>query len=196
MTLSFVLAMLQVSFRSWASASFPGSGGGKPALVGLAAAVIVLAGCGGRGREATAPRVQTVVGGGYRFLAPSSWSVHRAGRQVTATSGATDLVGVTTFTLARRYRPRLWAQAVPALDRTAGELAAQLGGTLQARATVIVAGRRARRYQIGSRRAGKALVERTAFVLTGRREHQLLCRFAADADDGACRTLFSSFRPA
>ena len=158
--------------------------------------MIVLAGCGGGGHKASATDVQTVAGGGYRFSAPSSWSVHRAGRQVTVTSGPVDLVGVTTFTLARRYRPRLWAKAVPALDRAAAALAAQLGGKLQTRATVVVAGRRARRYEIGYRRAGKALVERTAFLLTGRREHQLLCRFEAGADDGACRTLFSSFRPA
>jgi hypothetical protein len=139
--------------------------------------------------------VQTVSGGGYRFLAPSSWSVHRVGRGVTAGSGKVDLVGVSTFTLARPYRPDLWAKAVPALDRAAAALAAQLGGKVQARATVVLAGRRARRYEISYRRAGKDLVERTAFVLTGRREHQLLCRFEAGADDGACRTLFSSFRP-
>jgi hypothetical protein len=137
-----------------------------------------------------------VTGDGFRFVAPSSWNVRRRGRDVTAGSGAVDLVGVTTFTLARRYRPRMWAEAVPALDRTAGELAAQLGGTVRGRTTVVVAGRRARRYEIAYRHAGKALVERTAFVLTGRREYQLLCRFEAGADDGACRTLFSSFRPA
>jgi hypothetical protein len=113
---------------------------------------------------------------------------------VTATSGSVDLVGVTTFTLARAYRPALWTKAVPALDRAAAALAAQLGGKVRARATVVVAGRRARRYDIDYRRDGKALVERTAFVLTGRREHQLLCRFESGGDDGACRTLFSSFR--
>jgi hypothetical protein len=185
--------MLRVSFRSLPSASFPSLRGRKPALVGLAAAVIVLAGCGGGGHKASASDQQTVAGGGYRFSAPSSWSVHRAGRQVTATSGDVDLVGVTTFTLARAYRPSLWTKAVPALDRTAAALAAQLGGELRAHETVVVAGRRARRYEIGYRRDGKALVQRTAFVLTGRREHQLLCRFAEDGDDGACRTLFSSF---
>jgi hypothetical protein len=186
--------MLRVSFRSLPNASFPRLRGRKPALVGLAAALIVLAGCGGGGHKATASVEQTVAGRGYRFSAPSSWSVHRTGRQVTVTSGAVDLVGVTTFTLARRYRPELWAKAVPALDRTAAALAAQLGGELRSRETVAVAGRRARRYEIGYRRDGKALVERTAFVLTGRREHQLLCRFAEDGDDGPCRTLFSSFR--
>lgn len=155
---------------------------------------IVLAGCGGGGHKASASVDRTVAGGGYRFSAPSSWSVHRAGRQVTATSGSVDLVGVTTFTLARRYRPELWAKAVPALDRTAAALAAQLDGELRSRVTVVLAGRRARRYEIGYRRDGKALVERTAFLLTGRREHQLLCRFAEGGEDGPCRTLFSSFR--
>ena len=157
--------------------------------------MIVLAGCGGGGHKATASDEQTVTGGGYRFSAPSSWSVHRTGRQVTATSGEVDLVGVTTFALARRYRPSLWARAVPSLDRAAAALAAQLQGDVRTRATVVVGGRRARRYEIAYRRAGKELVQQTAFVLTGRREHQLLCRFAAGDDDGACRTLFSSFRP-
>ena len=140
--------------------------------------------------------MQTVRGDGYRFLAPSSWSVRRSGRAVTAGSGDVDLVGVTTFTLARRYRPGLWTKAVPALDRAAAALAKQLDGKVQGRATVVLAGRRARRYEIAYRRAGKSLVERTAFLLDGRREHQLICRFEAGADDGACRTLFSSFRPA
>ena len=157
--------------------------------------VIVLAGCGGGNHKATVSDVQTVSGTGYRFSAPSTWSIHRSGRQVTVTSGAVDLVGVTTFTLIRRYRPQLWTKAVPALDSAARDLAAQLHGELRPGATVVVAGRRARRYEIGYRRDGKALVERTAFVLEGRREHQLLCRFEAGADDVACRRLFSSFRP-
>jgi hypothetical protein len=186
--------MLKVSFRWLPNASFPRLGGGKPALVALAAAVIVLAGCGSGGHKATASDVKTVGGGDYRFSAPSSWSVQRAGRQVTAASGDVDLVGVTTFALARAYRPALWTKAVPALDRAAAALAAQLGGKLRARETVVVAGRRGRRYEIDYRRDGKTLTERTAFVLAGRREHQLLCRFERGGDDGACRTLFSSFR--
>jgi hypothetical protein len=186
--------MLRVSFRSVPSASFPRLRRGKPALVGLAAAVIVLAGCGSGGDKSSASDLRTVGGGDYRFSAPSSWTIRRSGRQVTATSGSVDLVGVTIFTLARPYRPRLWAKAVPALDRTATALAAELGGKLRERESVVLAGRRARRYDIDYRRDGKALVERTAFVLSGRREHQLLCRFASGGDDGPCRTLFSSFR--
>jgi len=162
--------------------------------VGLAAAVIVLAGCGGGGHKATASDVQTVGGDDYRFSAPSSWSVRRAGRQVTVTSGPVDLVGVTEFTLSRPYRPPLWAKAVPAFNRTAAGLAAQLGGEVRTRSTVVVGGHRARRYEIEYPGAGKRLVERTAFVLAGRREFQLLCRFESGGDDGACRTLFNSFR--
>jgi hypothetical protein len=71
----------------------------------------------------------------------------------------------------------------------------QLGGKLDARATVVLAGRRARRYEIAYSRSGRDLVERTAFVLEGRREFQLQCRFEAGGDDGPCRTLLNSFRP-
>ena len=184
-----------MSFRSLPSASFPGLRGCKPARVGLAAAAIVLAGCGGGGHKATISDVKTVTGGGYRFSAPSSWSVQRSGREVTAIGSPVDLAGVTTFTLARAYRPSLWTKAVALLDRTATTLAAQNGGEVRARDTVVVAGRRARRYEIDYRADGKALVERTAFVLEGRREYQLICRFEVGDDDGACRTLFSSFRP-
>ena len=158
--------------------------------MGLAAAAILLAGCGGEGHKASASDDRTVAGGGYRFSAPSSWSVHRGVRQVTATSGPVDLLGVNDFTLARPFRPPLWTKAVPALNRTAAGLAAQLGGEVRTRATVVIEGHRARQYEIHY----KGLVERTAFVLAGRREFQLLCRFERDGDDGPCRTLFSSFR--
>ena len=157
--------------------------------------MIVLAGCGSGGHKASSVNVQEVIGTSYSFSAPSSWRVRRTGMTLTAASGPVDLVSVTTFPLARRYEPKLWAKVVPALDRAAGQLAAQLQGRLDSRATIVVAGRRARRYDIGYRRAGRKLVERAAFVLSGRREHELLCRFEAGGDDGACRTLFSSFRP-
>src|SRR5919202_1633355 len=125
MTLSFVLAMLRVSFRSLPNASLPRPRGGKPALAGLGAALIVLAGCGGGGHKASASRVQTVRGDGHRFLPPPAWSVPRGGRAARAGSGDVDLVGVPPSTPPRRYRPKLWAKAVPALDRTAAALAAQ-----------------------------------------------------------------------
>jgi hypothetical protein len=183
-----------VSFRWLPSASFPRLRGGKPALVGLAAAAAALAGCGGGGHKASASDVKTVSDGGYRFSAPSSWRVSRTGREVTAIGDPVDLVGVTTFRLARSYRPSLWTKAVPALDQTAAALAAQNDGKLRARQTVVLAGRRARRYEIAYRADGEAMVEQMAFVLAGRNEYQVLCRFKAGGDDGACRTLFSSFR--
>jgi hypothetical protein len=156
--------------------------------------VIVLAGCSGGGHKASVSDVQTVTGRGYRFSAPSSWSVQRTLREVTALSGPVDFVGVTTFTLARAYRASLWTKAVAALDRTAASLAAQNGGKLRAHETVVVAGRRARRYEIAYRADGVSMVEQMAFVLVGRNEYQVLCRFEAGGDDGPCRILFSSFR--
>jgi hypothetical protein len=184
-----------MSFRSLPTRSFPGPGGCKPALAGLAAAAILLAGCGSGGHQASIENVQEVLSADFSFSAPSSWEVRRSGRMVAATSGPVDLVSVTTFPLARRYEPRLWDKVVPALDRAAGQLATQLQGRVDGRATVVVAGRRARRYDISYRRSGRQLVERAVFVLSGRREHQLLCRFQAGGDDGACRTLFRTFRP-
>src|SRR5918911_2604640 len=148
-TLSFVLAMPQVSFRSLPTRSFPGPRRCKPALAGVAAAAIVLAGCGSGGSTGSAKDVQDVVGVGFRFSAPPSWQVRRSGRTVAASDGAVDLVAVTTFPLARRYEPRLWSKAVPALDRAAAQLAAQLRGRLEERATVVVARRRPRRHEIG-----------------------------------------------
>jgi hypothetical protein len=185
-----------MSFRSLPTRSFPRTRRCKPPLAGLVAAVIVLAGCGSGGHKASSESVQEVLSTDFSFSAPSLWQVRRSGATVAATSGPVDLVSVTTFPLARRYEPRLWGKVVPALDRAAGQLAIQLHGRLDDSATIVVAGRRARRYDIGFRRSGRKLVERAAFVLTGRREHQLLCRFEAGGDDGACATLFRTFRPA
>jgi hypothetical protein len=184
-----------MSFRSLPTRSFPRPGGCKPTLAGLAAAVIVLSGCGSGGHKAATEDVQEILGTGFSFSAPSSWKVQRSGATLAAASGPVDLVSVTTFPLARRYEPKLWNKIVPALDRAAGQLAAQLHGRLTSRGTVVVAGRRARRYDIGYRRAGRQLVERAVFVLEGRHEHELLCRFEAGGDDGACATLVRTFEP-
>jgi hypothetical protein len=185
--------MLQVSFRSLPPRSFPAAEGRKPALVALVGALVLLAGCGD-GVKSKPADVRTVAGRGYRFLAPASWRVRRQGRTITVASGPVALLRVTTFPLARRYEPRLWKEAVPALDQAARALAAQLGGHVQGQATAVVAGRRARRYEIEYARSGRRLVERTAVVLAGRREYQLLCRVEAGGDDSACRALLSSFR--
>jgi hypothetical protein len=160
-----------------------------------AALALALAGCGGGNEE----RLRTVAGPGFTFSAPADWEVDSRARSSSATPepGATALVSVRVFRLARPYRPELWERVVPELDRVAAELAEQLGGDVDASAVVVVDGRRAKRYDIGYERRGTALVERTAFVLEGRRELQLVCRFErSGADDAAraCDLLFSTLR--
>jgi hypothetical protein len=186
--------MLQVSFRLMVCRSFPGFRPCKPAaLLALAA---LLAGCGGSGTSEHTGS-QQVRGIGYAFGAPKSWKVARAGRTVSA-AHEPELVSVTVFRLARPYRSALWGRAVPALDRVAEQLAAGLHGRLDARETMVLAGRRARRYDVSFARDGKDLVERIAFVLDGRREYELLCRFPhGDAGAGKrCVAFLASFRPA
>lgn len=107
------------------------------------------------------------------------------------------MVSVRVFRLARPFRPELWPSVVPELDRVAAELARQLDGRIESSATLVVDGRRAKRYDIRYRRQGTEVLERTAFVLKGRREFQLVCRHeAADRGDGpeACALLFSTLR--
>jgi hypothetical protein len=106
---------------------------------------------------------------------------------------------VTVFRLKREYRPELWPEVVPELDGVAASLADQLRGRAGAGSTVTVAGRRARRYEIAFTRDGRSYVERLTFVLDGRREFQLLCRYPGGREerpevDPACAALGSSFR--
>ena len=161
--------------------------------VWLVAAAAVVTGCGGGDDR----ELQTVTGPGFSFSAPADWVVEIRGRVASATPrrAATELVSVRVFRLTRPYRPELWPTVVPELDRVGRELAEQLGGRIESSATTVVASRRAKRYDIAYERDGTELVERTAFVLEGRRELQLVCRFeAADEDDGrrACTTLFET----
>jgi hypothetical protein len=163
----------------------------KPFL--LAAAALALAGCGGGDDE---PR--TVSGPGFAFSAPAGWETDVSGRAASARPerGATELVSVRTFRLAREFKPELWESVVPELDRVARELAAQLDGSIESSGEVTVDGHRAKRYDIRYDRDGSEIVERTAFLLEGRRELQLVCRYEAGDDDGraACDLLFSSLR--
>jgi hypothetical protein len=158
----------------------------------LAAACLALAGCGA-GDDAG--ELQTVEGRGFRFSAPAAWTVTERGRSSAAAPGgdAPDVVSVTVFRLARAYDPAEWNTVVPELDRVAGELAERLEGTLAASATVTVAGRRARRYDIRYDRGDDDLVERTAFVLDGRQEYQLVCRYRVGEPPDACDALFETF---
>jgi hypothetical protein len=154
----------------------------------------LFAGCGSVSSEHKPTR--RIDGNGYSFAAPEGWRVARNGRTVSASSGG-ELISVTRFPLARPYTQRLWPRVVPVLDGVAAQLARGLGGSVDSRRTVVVAGRRARSYEIGFRRGGKDLVERIVFVLHGRREYQLLCRFGRSAGrSGGCDSLLTSFTPA
>jgi hypothetical protein len=163
-------------------------------LPALAAAALTLAGCGGGGGDEL--EHQIVQGRGFSFAAPADWQLKVGARSSSAEAGAGDpeLVSVTVYRLARPYRPALWKTVVPELDRVAGELASRLGGTLASSATVVVDGRRARSYEIRYGLEGEGVVERTAFVLDGRREYQLICRYRSGEPPPACDTLFETFR--
>jgi hypothetical protein len=175
-----------MSFR-WVGRPFvPAGNPRKRAALGLS--LLVLGGCGGGGT----PAAKAVQGTGYRFSAPADWVVTRSGREVQASQGV-RLVSVTRYPLLRAYRPALWARVVPELDGAAAQLAKQQSGDVGGSQTVTVAGQRARRYDIDYQRNGKALVERIAFVLRGKTEYLLLCRYDRGGNTDACDRLLATF---
>src|SRR5207244_3556110 len=127
-TLSFVLTMLQVSFRLMFSRSFPRLRPCKPAV--LVALATLLAGCGG---HATVPVLRRATGPSYHFAYPSDWRVTRTARSVSAAGKGEELVSVTVFRLAKRFEPALWPQVVPVLDGVAAQLSSTLRGHVGAR---------------------------------------------------------------
>jgi hypothetical protein len=173
--------MLGKSFRSLARQAFPGADPRKLAVFALA---LALAGCGGSGSGGDNGSGRRVVGQGFSFEAPASWQVKRSVRAVEARDGEA-LVSVTVFRLARIYRPSLWEEVVPELDRVASQLAARVHGKVESATTRTIAGERGREYAIS--RNGED--ERIAFVLRAKREYQLYCRGAGDA----CDMLFDTF---
>jgi hypothetical protein len=132
-------------------------------------------------------------GTGYSFSAPADWDVVRSGREVRVSKGL-QLVSVTRFRLLRTYRPQLWETVVPELDRAAEAVARQQSGAVSDSRTVTIAARRARRYDVEYEDEGKQLVERIGFVLRGKVEYLLLCRYESGGETGACDRLLSSFR--
>jgi hypothetical protein len=171
--------MLGKSFRSLAKVAFPGADPRKLAVLAL---VLALAGCGGSGGGR--PAGKRVTGDGFSFEAPASWQVKRSVRAVEARDGEA-LVSVTVFRLAKIYRPALWDEVVPELDRVANQLAQRVQGKVDSAKTRTIAGEQGREYAIS--RSGED--ERIAFVLRAKREYQLYCRGAGDA----CDTLFETF---
>jgi hypothetical protein len=146
------------------------------------------AGCGGG--SSTAEKI--VRGSGYRLSAPTAWEVSRSPRELRVSQGVM-LLSVTRFPLLRAYRPPLWDHVVPELDRAAKGLAEQQAGEVAESRTVMISGRRARTYDIDYERDGKALVERIAFVLRGKTEYLLLCRYERGGDTDACDRLLATF---
>jgi hypothetical protein len=151
--------------------------------------MMLVSGCGGGG----APKVQTVRGQGYAFDAPAGWHVTRKGQELQATSG-TALLSVTRYALLRRFRPALWQKVVTELDRAADGVARQQHGTVSTRRTMTIAGLQARSYDVAYERDGDAFVERIAFVLRGKAEYLLLCRYERGGDTRACAGLVATFK--
>ncbi|HEX9378281.1 MAG TPA: hypothetical protein VF872_01700 [Gaiellaceae bacterium] len=117
----------------------------------------------------------------------------RKGAEVQAAQG-TSLVSVTLFPLLRRFRPELWTRVIPELDRAAAAVARQQRGKVGDSRTLTIAGQTARRYDIAYASEGKQLVERIAFVLRGKSEYLLLCRYERGGDTEACDGLLTSFK--
>ena len=159
----------------------------KQAVLGLT--LLVVSGCGGGGAQ----KGYIVRGTGFTFVAPADWEVSRKGPEVQAAQGA-QLISVTRFPLLRRFRPALWNEVVPELDRAASALAQQQQGTVSDPRTVTVAGQKARGYDVAYTGEGKELVERIVFVLRGKTEYLLLCRYERGGSTEACDGLLTSFR--
>lgn len=105
------------------------------------------------------------------------------------------LVSVTTLPLRSRYAPSLFPKVVQGLDRLTASLAEKLNGKVIARRTVVVSGIRSRQYDLAYQKNGAGLVDRITFVLRGKREYYVLCRWAADeGEPPACRTLQATFK--
>jgi hypothetical protein len=153
------------------------------------ALVLLFAGCGGGGGGSGAEKI--VRGSGFRFAAPAGWAVERSPRVVQSSDGI-DLVSVTRYPLVRAFRPELWETVVAELDRAAAGVAQQQNGRVVSSRTTTVAGRRARTYDIDYEREGKQLVERITFVLRGKTEYYLLCRYDG-GDTDACDRLLATF---
>jgi hypothetical protein len=179
--------MLPVSFQWFARSVVPARNRCKQAVLGLA--LLLAAGCGSSG----SPKLQTVSGPGYAFGAPAGWQVVRK-PDVREASHGTQLVSVARFPLLRAFRPALWPKVVVELDRAAAQVATQQHGKVTDPRSITVARRQARRYDIAYERSGKQLVERIAFVLRGKTEFLLLCRYEAGGDTRACDGLLATFR--
>ena len=152
-------------------------------------AVLILAGCGGSGE----PKAQTqlVKSRGFSFQAPAGWRVQRSVRGAAASHGS-ELVQVSTFPLVRPYTASLFDRVAHELALRMETIARETGGTLTGTKTVTAGGVKSHRYDVEV----DGHIDQYTFVLIGKREYQLLCRFRTSSDDSFCSNLLTSFRPA
>jgi hypothetical protein len=155
-----------------------------------AGVVVVLSACGGGG---AATRV--VSGTGFTFEAPRGWEIVRTARQVQAAQGhgGVAIIGVSRFALLRVFRAALWGKVVHELDGAADAIARQQRGSVTDAKDVTLSGLRARRYKVAYDLRGHKLVEELAFVLRGKTEYLLLCRYEQSGSASACDSLMTSF---
>jgi hypothetical protein len=173
---------------------YPRGHAGKRFVLLTSVVVVLVAGCGGGGGGSTTTAAdrsgQRVEGDGFSFYAPKDWTTKVAATTATASRDPDTLVSVTVLPLTKRYKPALFPRVVAELDRVAKALAAKLGGELTSSRSIVAGGRRAREYEI----AHGDLVDRITFVLRGKREYELVCRWRkADGEPAACDQLAGSF---
>jgi hypothetical protein len=162
-------------------------------LVAAAPLILVAAGCGGgasSSTEAPTGSGETVSGPGFSFQAPVDWTTKTLATSAEARQGPSTVVSVTVLPLLKPYRLALFPRVAKELDRVAATYAANVKGSVASRRTVEVAGRKARQYEI----THGDLVDRITFLLRGRRNFQLTCRWqSADGQPAACDQLTSTF---
>jgi hypothetical protein len=179
--------MPQTSFRWFVKAVIPVRNPRKQAILALVA--LLVSGCGGGSGDNAEQHVQ---GTGYAFSAPAEWRVSRRPMETRLEEG-TDLLSVRRYALQREFKPELWSEVVPELDRAADQVAAQQSGTVTERRTMKIAGRDARHYEVEYGRDGKDLTEELGFVLRGKTEYLLLCRYERGGSRDACERLLATF---
>jgi hypothetical protein len=155
----------------------------------LLLAVLILAGCGG----SSEPKAQSqiVKGRGFSFKAPVGWHIQHSIRGSAASQGS-ELVQVSTFPLVRPYTAPLFGRVAQELALRMKTIARETGGTLTGMHTVTAGGVKSHRFDVKV----DGHVDQYTFVLIGKREYQLLCRFRTSSSDAFCSDLLTSFRPA
>lgn len=156
------------------------------------ALILAAAGCGGGGgnTETSAASGQTVTGPGFSFQAPDDWTAKTAPTSAEARRDPSTVVSVTVLPLLKPYRIALFPRVAKELNRIASTYAANLKGSVASRQTVAVAGRKARQYEI----THGDLVDEITFLLRGKRNFQLTCRWrSADGEPAACGQLAATF---